>query len=306
MRRRSPVRDWIEYVPASLVLKSLGLLPRRWAIKLGLVVAVLVYYFWIRLRKVGLRNLELIFPESTDLERRKLLKRAFKNLGRLLGEFSQFPKLNRDNVSQIVVYDGLENYTQALAQGRGVLILTAHFGAWELSSFAHSLYGYPMHFLVRRLDNPRLDRLIEQYRTLGGNRSIDKSEAARRVLTALRRGEAVGILMDLNTQPHEGVFCDFFGIPACTSPIISHFALRTDAAVVPGFLVWDEEQQIHRLHFEPPVELVRTGDQQRDLIENTERLNKVIESFIRRHPDQWLWVHKRWQTRPPGEPNLYE
>jgi len=255
---------------------------------------------------VGLRNLELAFPELSLHERVALLKRAFRNLGRLLGEFSQFPKLNRNNIARVVVYEGLENYQQAMARGKGVLILTAHFGAWELSSFAHSLYGYPIHFLVRRLDNPLLERLIENYRTRGGNRTVPKKEAARRVLAALRQGEAVGILMDLNTQPHEGIFCDFFGIPCCTSPIIAHFALRTGAAVVPGFLIWDETLQKHKLHFDPPVEVIRSGDERHDLKANTERFNKIIESFIRHYPDQWLWVHKRWQTRPAGEPDLYQ
>ncbi|MEO0249936.1 MAG: hypothetical protein ABIN58_10470, partial [candidate division WOR-3 bacterium] len=227
MNNRHRALDLIEYIPAYLLLKFLGVLPRRKAITLGYIVGALAYHFWSRLRKVGLRNLELAFPELSPQERTALLKRVFRNLGRLLGEFSQFPKLNCGNIAEIVVYEGLENYQRAIARGKGVLILTAHFGAWELSSFAHSLYGYPIHFLVRRLDNPLLEELIEKYRTLGGNRTVTKKEAARRVLAALRQGEAVGILMDLNTQPHEGIFCDFFGIPCCTSPIIAHFALRT-------------------------------------------------------------------------------
>ncbi len=306
MRSRYPIRDWIEYLPAWLLLKGLGALPRRWALTMGYGIGWIVYWCWRRLRRVGLRNLELAFPDLSPPERKRILKRAFRNLGRLLAEFSQFPKLTPTNIHHLVKYEGLEYFLQARARGRGVLILTAHFGAWELSSLAHSLYGYPMHFLVRRLDNPRLHRLIERYRTLGGNHPINKAEAARQVLGALKRGETVGILMDLNTQPHEGIFCDFFGRAACTSPIIATFALRTDTPVVPGFLIWDEQERIHRLRFAPPVDLIRTGDPQRDIELNTTQFNRIIEQMIRQYPDQWLWVHKRWATRPPGEPDLYD
>jgi KDO2-lipid IV(A) lauroyltransferase len=271
----------------------------------GYAIGRLTYHGWGRLRGVGFRNLELAFPELGQPERERILKRAFRNLGRLLAEFSQFPKLNPTTIAQVVEYEGLEHYQRAAAQRRGVLILTIHLGAWELSVVAHSLYGYPMHFLARRLDNPLLDELTQRYRTLSGCRGIDKKRAARQVLRALKQGETVGILLDLNTQPHEGIFCDFFGRPACTSPIIATLALHTGAPVVPGFLVWDEDRQKHRLHFSPPVELQTTGDLQRDVNVNTTRFNQIIETVIRRYPDQWLWVHKRWHTRPDGETDLY-
>jgi KDO2-lipid IV(A) lauroyltransferase len=304
-RKRSRVRDFVEYLPAFLLLKFLGLLPRSWALRLGEGIGLLVGFAWGRLRRVGERNMELVFAQFDRQQRRALLRRVFRMLGRHLGEFSQFPKLHRGNIAGIVRYDGLPHYEQALAKGRGVLVLTAHFGAWELSSFAHALYGYPLHFLVRRLDNPFLDRLIEHYRTLSGNRPIDKTDAARQVLAALRRGEAVGVLMDVNTHPPEGVFCTFFGITCCTSPLVARFALKTGAPVIPGFLIRDEQTGNHILRFDPPVEMIRTGNFHQDLIVNTERLNRVIEAYVRRYPDHWVWVHKRWQTRPPGEPPLY-
>ncbi|GBC81141.1 Lipid A biosynthesis lauroyltransferase [bacterium HR10] len=300
------IRHWLEYASAWVMLKTLGSLPRSWALAIGERVGWLTYYAWRRLRKVGHRNLMLAFPMLSAHERRHLLKRSFRNLGRLLGEFSQFPRLTPETIRAIVTYEGLEHYERARAHGRGVLILTAHFGAWELSAFAHALYGYPMAVVVRPLDNPRLDRLIEAYRTLSGNRLISKRDAARHILRALRAGETIGVLMDVNTQPHEGLFCEFFGRPACTSPLIARLALRTGAPVVPGFLIWDERTRTHVLHFDPPIPLIRTGDQERDVQLNTERFNQILESVIRRYPDHWLWVHKRWQTRPPGEPPLYD
>ncbi|MCS6804299.1 MAG: lysophospholipid acyltransferase family protein [Acidobacteriota bacterium] len=306
MKARSLIRDWLEFIIAFAVLKGLGMLPRSWALTAGCVIGQLTGHVWRRLRRVGRRNLELAFPDMSQAERDRVLRGAFRNLGRLLGEFSQFPKLTPANVSEIVEYDGLEHYQQASAQARGVLILTAHIGAWELSSFAHALFGYPMYVLARRLDNPRLDRLIERYRRSSGVLVVNKTDSVRHVLQALRRGATVGILLDLNTQPHEGIFCDFFGRPACTSPIMAMLARRTGAPVVPGYLIWDEQRKKHRLHFEPPVPLQTTDDAQRDIQLNTTRFNQVIEQIIRRHPDQWLWVHKRWHTRPTGEPDLYQ
>jgi len=183
--------------------------------------------------------------------------------------------------------------------------MTAHFGAWELSSFAHALYGYPLKFLVRLIDNPRVERLISTYRTSSGNMPIQRRSAARNVLKALRNNEAVGILFDQNTTRSEGVFAELFGVPAATTPSIALFALRTGAAVVPGFLIWDEAKRKHRLRLDPPVELIETGDIDADVLENTKRFNRILEGYIRKYPGQWLWIHRRWKTRPEGEESLY-
>jgi KDO2-lipid IV(A) lauroyltransferase len=168
------------------------------------------------------------------------------------------------------------------------------------------VYGYPLSFLGRPLDNPLLDRLIASYRESSGNLMIDKNGAVRPVLTALKRGRDVGLLIDVNTVDEEGVFCDFFGIPACSTTGLAIFALRSESPVVPGFLVWDDVRRKHRLVFKPEVEIVRTGDFKEDVRVNTARFTRIIEDQVREHPDQWLWIHKRWQTRPAGESNLYE
>ncbi len=179
------------------------------------------------------------------------------------------------------------------------------YGGWELSAFAHSLYGHPLHVVMRALDNPYLDQLSRQYRTMHGNSMIDKDEPVRALLSAMKAGETVGILMDTNMTPQQGVFVNFFGIPACTASGLARIALRTDAAVVPGFTIWDPKLQKYRLRFDPVVELIRTGNDEADIIANTQRFTEIIEDFVRRYPDQWLWVHRRWKTRPVGDPGLY-
>ncbi len=204
-----------------------------------------------------------------------------------------------------MILDGHENFLAGQQRGRGVLYLTGHIGAWELSSFAHALYGFPLHYMARPLDNARVDALVNHYRCLSGNQPIFKNESARALLKILKESGTVGILADQNTMPEEGAFVDFFGKPACTTTGIARVALHTDAAVVPGYAIWDDSIAKYRLRFEPAVELVRTGDSERDIFVNTQRFAKVIEEIIRKHPEQWVWVHARWKTRPKGEPALY-
>ncbi len=156
-----------------------------------------------------------------------------------------------------------------------------------------------MHFVVRPLDNPRIDALVERRRTLGGNRLIEKKEFARAILKALAANQAVGILCDQNSSPEEGVFVDFFGLPACASTGLMRLAAHSQAAVIPGFALWSERDRRYVLRFYPPVEV--TGRVEAD----TARLQKRLEEVIRQHPDQWLWIHRRWKTRPAGQPPLY-
>ncbi len=205
----------------------------------------------------------------------------------------------------MATYEHWEIFDAVMRRGKGVLFLAGHFGAWELSSFIHSLMGYPVHIVMRPLDNPFVDRLVDRYRTLHGNTTIGKKDYARGILTALKGGGCVGILVDQNALPGRGVFVDFFGVPACTVPGPARVALHTDAAVVPAFCIWDETLRRYRIHFGAEVPLVRTGNDEADVLANTAAFTRVIEEYARKYPDQWLWVHRRWKTRPEGAPPLY-
>jgi KDO2-lipid IV(A) lauroyltransferase len=162
-----------------------------------------------------------------------------------------------------------------------------------------------VNIVMRPMDNPYLDRMLQSYRTMHGNKVVPKDDFVRGLLAAMKAGETVGILMDTNMTPPQGVFADFFGIAACTASGLARIALRTDAAVVPGFTIWDESLRKYRLRFDPALQLVRTGDLEADIVTNTQRFTTVIEDYVRRYPEQWLWVHRRWKTRPPGEKPLY-
>ena len=253
-----------------------------------------------RLRRTAMRNLELAYPEKSPAERRAITNEVFLSIARLIWVFARFPKLNRQNISEWIRYEGLEHYLEAKKAGRGVLFATAHFGNWELSAFAHALMTEPMHIMIRPLDNPRVDRLVEDRRRLSGNHLIVKWDGARAVLRALHQNEAVGVLIDQNTSLQEGVFVDFFGIPACANTAFAKIAAKTGAAVIPGFAVWSEDEGKYILKFHPPLDI--SGD----AAEDTRRLHVVLEQVIREHPGQWLWIHRRWKTRPLGRPNLYD
>jgi KDO2-lipid IV(A) lauroyltransferase len=299
------VRQRLEYWVVWFWVKVVGLLPRPLARAKGIALGLLVYLVHARLRHVGVRNLALAFPDKSRRERGRILRGEFVSLGRQLAEFCLFPSYTPENVTKVVVYDGFENYERAFARGKGVIFLTGHLGGWELSAFAHSLHGHPLSIVMRSLDNPYVDRLIQGYRTMHGNRTVDKDDFIRGLLSAMRAGETVGILMDTNMTPPQGVFVNFFGIPACTASGLARIALRTDAAVVPGFTIWDPQLRKYRLRFDPAVQLIRSGDEQADIVANTAKFTQVIEDYVRRYPEQWLWVHRRWKTRPEGQPPLY-
>lgn len=300
------MRERIEYAAAWLGLKALGVLPRPVARWVGAIFVAGSYRIRRPLRRAAMFNLKLAFPSWTDVERRRVVRGMIRQIGWMAGEFSQFPKYSASNIDRVVMMDGFENFDAARRRGKGVIFLTGHMSAWELAPFAHALYGYPLHFLVRPIANPRVDALINGYRCLSGNQPIEKNRAARAMLKVLDEGGTVGILADQNTVLEEGVFVDFFGIPACTTSGLARIAMRTGAAVVPGFLHWDNDRHKYQLAFGRAVDLSRTSCEEADVQENTARFTRVIEDYVRQYPDQWLWVHKRWKNRPPGEKPIYD
>jgi KDO2-lipid IV(A) lauroyltransferase len=300
------MKEWIEYAAAWVILKGLGVLPRPVARSFAAGVVRVCYALLPRMRKTAEVNLLIAFPEWSDVQRKAVVRGMLRNLGWMAAEFARFPKYSKENIEQIVALDGHENFLEGQRRGKGVLYLTGHIGAWELSSFAHALYGFPLHYMARRIDNPKIDALVNDYRCVSGNRPIFKNESARVMLKVLKEAGTIGILADQNTMPQEAAFVDFFGKQASTTTGIARVALHTDAAVVPGYAIWDEASGKYQLRFEPPVELIRTGDMERDVLENTQIFTKLIEGIIRKYPEQWVWVHGRWNTRPAGEPSLYD
>ena len=299
------MRQRLEFIIVWMLVRALGALPRSFARTVGAGLGALAFAFTGRLRRTGERNLQIAYPESDLAWRTRTLRQLYRNLGLHLAEFCRMPRYTPESAGSFIRYAGLEHYLAARDQGRGVLVITGHLGLWELSSFYHSLMGYPMSMVIRRLDNPLVDRLVNGIRCLHGNTVLHKDDFARGLLGAMRRGDTVGILMDTNMTPPQGVFVDFFGTPACTASGLARVAMRTGAATLPGFLTWREEEKKYVLEFGESLELVRTGNDEQDMVSNTQICTTAIEAWVRRYPEQWLWVHRRWKTRPPGEPSLY-
>jgi KDO2-lipid IV(A) lauroyltransferase len=289
----------LEYALAGALMAVLRSTPLPLATGIARRAAKLLDVAVPKLRRVARTNLDFAFPGLPADEREHVIDAVFQSIARLLLTFARLPDLNEQNVGEWIEYEGLEHYHAAKERGQGVLVATAHLGNWELSAFAHALLTEPMNVMARRLDNELIDRLVESRRTLSGNRLVYKHDGARAVLRALRENQAVGILVDQNTSASEGVFVDFFSQPACASPVFVKFAYHSGAPIIPGFAIWDHTRRRYVLRFYPALDL--TGDPHGD----TQRLHTAIENIIRAYPDQWLWIHRRWKTRPPGEPALY-
>jgi KDO2-lipid IV(A) lauroyltransferase len=299
------MREKLEFWLVMIVARPLGWLPRGLACLVAGVIAWGVYRLHGRLRRVGQRNLEMALPELSVRARRRILRGVFRSLGRQLVEFCRMTRYTPENTRDWIRTEGLDHYLAAKARGKGVLIVTGHMGAWELSSFYHSLMGYPMGMVARPLDNRRLDAFVNGIRCLHGNRVLPKDDFARGLLRAMRAGQTVGLLMDTNMTPPQGVFVEFFGRKACTASGVARVALKTGAAVLPGFMLWEAGERRYVLHFGPELVFARTEDAEADIVAATQQCTQAIESWIRRYPDQWLWIHRRWKTRPAGEPALY-
>ena len=303
MAKHGKLQTSLEYAAARIVISVVGALPVRQSIRLGQLFGRVAYPLAGELRRTGEINLQLAFPEKTPEERRELLKGCFESLGRVLGLFSHFGD-PIESIISVVEPIALERL-QAAKKGRGVIFCTAHLGAWELTSYAVAHLGYPMSVVVRPIDNPKIEQVVDRYRRKTGNTTLDKFSAARSMLKILRKGEFLGLLFDLNALDEEAIFVDFFGVPASTNFLTAKLALRTDVPIIAVFSPWDKTRKKFLLDVTEPIEVEHSGDEEGDVRKLTTRLTLLVEEQIKRHPDQWLWVHKRWKTRPPGEPGIY-
>jgi KDO2-lipid IV(A) lauroyltransferase len=299
LAKRSAFRDALEAGVARVLIGALGNLPLWLANRLGAGCARLLDAAIPRLRRIAERNLTFAYPEKDAAWRRRTIDGVFASIGRLLVVFARLPRIHTENIGEWIRYEGFEHYRRAKERGAGVLFATAHLGNWELSAYAHALLTEPMSVVVRPLDNPLIDDIVEKRRALSGNTLLSKRDFARSIFQALRKNEPVGILVDQNSSAENGAFVPFFGTLACANLTFAKLAARSGADVIPGFATWSEKERKYVLRFYPAVLI--TGD----AVEDTRRIQAAIEAAIRETPDQWLWIHRRWKTRPEGEESLY-
>src|SRR5262245_1533821 len=306
-RRRSPVLEWFEYAVLRVVMATLGALPLALAVRVGALFGTLAYWLDAPHRRIGMRNLAIAFPTKPLAERRGILRRSFQNLGRMAVELAHLPRLSVADLEEMVRFEDEAWWREAITWQRpsGVLVLSGHFGNWELLVFAHGMRGHPVHLVHRAIANRRIDRWLNELRHRAGTHMIRKSAAAGSVLRALHERALLVLPIDQNSTRGLGVFVDFFGVPASTNSGMARIALRADAPVVPAFIVREGGSARHRVHVLPIMRVERTGDPAEDVRHNTQRFTAVFEEMVRRHPEQWLWMHKRWKTQPAGAPRIY-
>lgn len=300
--------SYLIYLLTRLVVAFFRIIPHPLGRRILNVFASLAFCFDSRHRHIARANLTIAFPNLSPIERDRIARKSFQNTAQNLLALAKLSFLTRDNIASLVQYDpecGLNNFEAAQAKGKPILYLTGHFSAWELLPAAHALYGHPLSFITRPLDFGPLEEYLLRIRQSCGNVVISKKNAVRQILEILKRGDSVGILADHNTITLEGAFVDLFGLPAPTTTGLALLALRTGATVLPGYLT-PMRQGRYWIRFLPPLELVRTGEKNRDILENTKIFNQVIEAIVREQPESWLWGHKRWKYQPAGNPqDLY-
>lgn len=304
-RKQSNVQNKSEFLAVRSLFGAIGAFPLETSMRFGISLGRFLGSRFQKLKKTAGRNLEIAFPELSAEEKNRIILGTFESLGRHLGFVSHFNKFELTDIRRVLDLVGKEHFDRAVETGRGILFFTGHFGSWEVFNLLPPAFGYKMHILVRRIDNPLIENFVDSFRTRFGCATLDKTRSARQMFRVLENGEILGILADLNAQEKEGVFVDFFGVPASTTVSIAKLALKTNAVVLPAFAVWEEARQKYVVYLEPAVEY-KSGDvSDENVRELTQKITNVVEKYVRRYPEQWLWIHKRWNTRPRGEPGLY-
>ena len=304
-RNQGKAVTYIQYIAVRAVFGVISAFPLRISMEIGKRFAVLMMKLVKRLQRTALRNLEIAFPDSTLEERERLMRGTFESIGRHLGFVAHLPKLTKEQIYRNIEIVNPEGIIEAYAEESGLVIFTGHFGSWELVHHLAGMHGYQLDIIVRPIDNPLVEKFVNDFRTRFGNQTIPKARAARTAIKLLLKRKAVGILTDLNSQPPDGIFVPFFGVPAATSTAAARLAFATQSSLLPVFMVWDEKKGKYVAYVESKIELEPSGDLEADVRKVTEKITAITESYVRRFPEQWLWIHKRWNTRPDGEPSLY-
>jgi KDO2-lipid IV(A) lauroyltransferase len=296
--RMGAARAWMEYLPIRALQLLLRLVPRRLALQIGKTAGLLAYAIDARHRQVAIDNLASRLPDAGDPRAaRRIARRCFAHFGAVAVDCLLLPYRRVKDVDRLVAWEGLEHLKQAHLKGKGVFVVSAHLGNWEIVALLQGWVGLPMAMVTRPLDNPLLERMLARGRRRSGNEIVHKRRAVRGILKALADGWCVALLIDQDFVQSDRVFVEFFGSPASAAPTLGLLALRTGAPIVPvvSELLADGT---YRIRYLPAIEARASGDREADVLGIMSRSTSLLEEEIRRNPGQWLWMHRRWKTRP--------
>ena len=290
---------YIEFIAVYGVYLFINIIPLGVALKLGRILGITFYKIDKRHAKNTINNLTIAFPDKKKEELNDICMNFYKNLGMVFIEIFRLNRYNKDNIGDFVESD--LSVLEDIHKKQGILLLTAHFGNWELLAKTFSLKGYPGNVLSRPLDNPYIEKILYNLRTNSGNKVIyNRENAIKSIILALNKNEIVGFLPDENASKRIGVFVDFFGVKACTMPGMANIAAKTKSPVIPAFIVRinDGNFKKHKLIIGKPLEITYTGNRKTDMMNILKMFNETIENIIKMYPEQWFWIHNRWKTRP--------
>lgn len=292
------MRYLIEYIFFRTLSFIACLFPRWFSRILGRALGRAAFALNSRYKKTSISNLKLAFNEAlNNQQRKKVAKQAFSHFGEVIIQLLRTPWLSKKKIARIAEYKGLENLRQAYSKGKGVLIFTGHFGNWELMGISQGYQSLPLNVVARPLDNPYLERMLSHIRSKSGNKIIYKKNAVKGILQALKKGEGVAILIDQNTRIEEGIFIDFFGKKASTTPLLASLALRSGASIIPAFAL-PREKGKYLFIYEDEINFHPSDNKENDILQLTQQCSKMIEDYVRKYPQYWFWMHRRWKNQP--------
>lgn len=293
---RHKYRRYFLYYAGRLAAFLMYLLPLRVGASIGALIGRCAFLVLAKYRKITIDNLTGVFgAEKSAAEIKIIARKVFENLGRFACELVNLPKINRDNIDRFLKIEGLDNIDRSFERGKGTIVLTAHFGNWELVGLAFLVHGYPGTTIVRKIYFHKYNDFLSSLRRTYGLNATYRDESARKMLGVLKENKILGIVADQDVDSVDGVFVNFFGRRTYTPSGPAVLARVSKAAMVPVFMVREGSGFVMKI--ERPVELVDTGNKEADLVTNTQKWSDVVESYIRRYPDQWVWMHRRWKTQ---------
>ncbi len=296
MAQKTKTVSYLEYLLVAIFICLVRFLPYRWSLRLGSGLGDLIFRLGGKRRQITSHNLAKVFPDKSPTEIKNIALKVYRNIGKTLIEFIAAGTWSKDQLLAQVSFEGKENLDAALSKGKGVVFLGAHFGNWELLGIALSALGYKVNVIARPLDNPLLDKVVNDIRSKFGTWIIANSNSIKEVIKVLRKNESIGILMDQNLYEN-ATFVDFFGELAATTPIIPLLANKTGVAIIPIRML-RLSNHMFKVIIDPELVLKDNPDRQEYVRINTRLCNEVIEQWIKQDPEQWFWVHNRWKTRP--------
>ncbi len=294
------MKEKLEYLILQILSTIVRLLPFNLAVKLGAYLGTVVHRIDRRHRLIALENLRAAFKtEKSEAELAQILRGVYQNIGRSAFEALRLGIMSPEEIKARTEIEGFEHYAAARKANKGVILLGAHFGSWEWIPLALGVENTPLHVIVRPIDNPYLDQMIQSMRERFGNFVMNKRTETGEIIKLLRQGKSIGFLLDQDVGRHKAIFVNYFGRPAATNKALATIALRTRAPVIPMFIL--RKKGGHKLVIEKPIILPKTGSLKKDMVEATTLFTQKIESYVRQYPDHWLWLHRRWKTQPETE-----